>query len=84
MIQARNPDVAAALIDELEAFPLTPTLEEAASSARELVGVQGFEPALWRALAAGERPPYREPEELEPGTVRQGWQREAVSEESEE
>ena len=79
MIQARNPDVAAALVNELEGFPPTPTLGEAASSARELVGIQGFEPPLWRSLAAGERPPDREPEELEPGTVKQGWQHEASS-----
>ena len=62
MIQARNPDVAAALVNELEGFPLTPVLGEAASIARELVGIQGFEPPSWRALAAGERPPDREPE----------------------
>ena len=79
VIQARNPDVAAALVNELEGFPSTPTLGEAASSARELVGVQGFEPLSWRSLAAGERPPDREPEELEPGTVKQGWQHEASS-----
>ena len=35
MIQARNPDVAAALVNELEGFPLTPVLREAASTARE-------------------------------------------------
>ena len=53
MIQVRNPDVAAALITELE-FPMTPILGEAASTVGELVGVQGFEPPSWRALAAGE------------------------------
>ena len=79
LIQARNPDVAAALVNELEGFPSTPTLGEAASSARELAGILGFEPPSWRSLAAGERPPDREPEELEPGTVKQGWQHEASS-----
>ena len=79
MIQARNPDVAAALVNELEGFPLTPVLGEAASTVRELVGVQGFEPPSWRALSAGLRPPDREPEEFEPGTVRRGWQHEASS-----
>ena len=78
MIQARNPDVVAALVTELEGFPRTPILGEAASSARELVGAWGFEPS-WRALAAGERPPDREPEEFEPGTVMRGWQHEAAS-----
>ena len=53
-----------------EGFPMTPILGEAASTTRELVGVQGFEPPSWRALAAGERPPDREPEEFEPGTVK--------------
>ena len=79
MIQARNPDVAAALVTELEGFPRTPILGEAASTARELVGARGFEPPSWRALAAGERPPDREPEEFEPGTVMRGWQHEAAS-----
>ena len=73
MIQART------LVNELEGFPLTPVLGEAASTARELVGVQGFEPPSWRALVAGERPPDREPEEFEPGTVKRGWQHEASS-----
>ena len=30
MIQARNPDVAAALVNELEGFPVTPVLGECA------------------------------------------------------
>ena len=79
MIQARNPDVAAAFVNELEGFPVTPVLGECASTARELVGVRGFEPLSWRALAAGERPPDREQEEFEPGNVRRGWQHEASS-----
>ena len=79
MIQARNPDVAAALVNELEGFPLTPVLGQAASTARELVGGQRFEPPSWRALAVGRRPLDREPEEFEPGTVRRGWQHEASS-----
>ena len=73
MIQAGNPDVAAALLHELEEFPLTPVLGEAASTARELVGVQGFEAPLWRAQAAGERRPDREPGEGGNMRRRQEW-----------
>ena len=39
----------------------------------------GFEPPSWQEVAAGARPPFREPENFEPGTVRGGWQQEASS-----
>ena len=68
MIQARNPDVAAALIIELEGFPMTPILGKAAPTARELVGVQGHH--------HGE---HWQQEKGEPGTVKRGWQHEAAS-----
>ena len=37
----------------------------------------GFDPSSWYAAAQGARPPLRDPEDFEPGTVRQGWQHEA-------
>ena len=44
---------------------------------RQLIGVMGFEPPSWEAAAGGTRPPPREPDHFEPGTVRSGWQHEA-------
>ena len=38
-----------------------------------------FEPPSWRALCRGARPPDRDAVEMEPGTVRRGWQHEAAS-----
>ena len=52
-------------------------LEAAAEARRELVGVMGFEPPFWQAMSDGARPPLREPEDVEKGTVRRGWQHEA-------
>ena len=39
----------------------------------------GFGPLSWRALVEGARPEPVEPENLESGSVRRGWQHEAVS-----
>ena len=39
----------------------------------------GFEPPSWQAAALGVRPLPREPDDIEPGCVRQGWQHEASS-----
>ena len=47
--------------------------------ARDLVGVGGFDPPSWISLANGARPHTRQPEDFEPGGVRQGWQHEAAS-----
>ena len=71
MIQVRNPDVVAAFVTGLEGF-------NSSFGTRGLVGVQGFEPPSWKALAAGERPCDGEPEEFD-GTVMRGWQHEASS-----
>ena len=78
MIQARHPNVAAELFRQMQGFPMSPTLQEAAPARRELMGVMGFEPPTWSQMAAGARAPEREPEDFEPGWVR-GWQHEATS-----
>ena len=44
----------------------------------------GFEPPSWEALDSGARPTIREPDEFEPGGVRQGWQHEAASRDNSE
>ena len=77
MFRQRHPEVAAQLVDQLEGFPDTPVLEAAATAARSLNGVMGFEPPSWHALAAGARP-EPQPEEFE---IRSqgGWQHEAAS-----
>ena len=66
-------------VEELEGFPTTPFLRAAADAKKNLTGFLGFEPPSWEAVAAGARPPLREPEDFEPGIVRQGWQHEASS-----
>ena len=66
MIRQRHPDVAAQLVLHL-GVPHTPSLEAAASAARFLRGVQGFEPPSWEALAQCVRPAPRQPDEFEPG-----------------
>ena len=43
-----------------------------------LRGVGGFDPAPWRELMRGARPPLRDPLEFEPGGQRDGWQHEAA------
>ena len=79
MINERHPQVADLLVEELEGLPRTSCLAAAASAARELTGVRDFDPPSWHALAQGARPASREPEELEPGCTRDGWQHEAAS-----
>ena len=79
MIRQRHPDVAAQLVLQLEGHPHTPSLEAAASAARSLRGVQGFEPPSWEVLTHGVRPAPRQPDEFEPGCERKGWQDEVAS-----
>ena len=43
--------------------------QEAATTARSLVAIMGFEPPSWRAVMAGARPPPVQPEEFEPCTT---------------
>ena len=68
MIQTRHPAVADLVVHHMER-----------GAAIQLEGIQGFEVPQWRDLAAGLRPPDREPEEHEPGGIRRGWQHEASS-----
>ena len=71
--------MAGQLVDQLEGHPETPFLRSAAEARKDLIGVMGFEPPSWQAVSDGARPPFREPEDVEPGTVRRGWQHEACS-----
>ena len=79
MISARHPAVVDMIIRELDGHPVTPCLSAASRIVRDLVGVGGFEPPSWISLVNGARPHMRQPEEYEPGGVRQGWQHEAAS-----
>ena len=80
MIRDRHPVVATTIVNALENDPASPCLGTASRAAQDLDGVEEFEVPQWRALAAGLRPPPREPEEFEPGCQRAGWQHEASSE----
>ena len=53
-------------------------MHAAATVARELTREGGFEPPSWQELALGARRQPREPEDLEPGSTRDGWQHEAA------
>ena len=77
MIVGRHPRVARQLVAELEHEPQTRFLQAAEMARRQLTGVMGFDPPSWEAAVAGTRPPLREPDHFEPGTVRSGWQHEA-------
>ena len=79
MVQKRHPGVVAHLLTHLEGVPVGQSLTSASAAARSLVGVHGFDIPSWRSLAAGVRPPPRDPEDHEPGSPRQGWQHEASS-----
>ena len=79
MICDRHPVVAERLLRQLEGHPTTPCLRAAGSAAQSLEGVLGWSPPSWTALANGERPESRPPEEFELGARRGGWQHEAAS-----
>ena len=79
VIGQRHPTVASKLVGELEGMPSTPFLNAAVEARRHLTRTMGFEPPSWHEVAAGARPPFRDPENFEPGTVRGGWQQEASS-----
>ena len=60
--------------------PVAPaTLLAAQTVAGQLVGVEGFDPPSWEALADRQRPPRRDPDDSEPGDFRHVWQHEASS-----
>ena len=79
MVQQRHPWIAALFVANLSGQPHTPFLR-AASEATFHLARAGFEAPTWHALARGARPGPREPEEIEPGAVRRGWQHNASSE----
>ena len=79
MVQRRHPHVAAALVTELQGSPTSPSLQAASQCRAELTGKMGFVPPSWDALAHGERPLLREPEDREPGMSQRGWQHEACT-----
>ena len=74
MIGQKHPTVAPKLVGKLEGMPSTPFLNAAVEARRHLTGTMGFERPSWHEVAAGARPPFRDPENFEPGTVRGGWQ----------
>ena len=51
---------------QLEGVPVGHSLTSASAAARSLDGVHGFDIPSWRSLAAGARPPLRDPEDHEP------------------
>ena len=73
MVQKRHPGVVGHLLTQLEGVPVGHSLTSASAAARSL------DIPSWRSLAAGARPPPRDPEDNEPGCPRQGWQHEASS-----
>ena len=75
VMRSRHPDVAHQLAEELDGFPTTPFLRAAVDAQRNLTGLMGFKPPSWEAVAGAST--IARPEDLEPGTVRQGWQHEA-------
>ena len=79
VIRKRHPEIAERLVAEFERGPHTPFLRAAVDAQRSLTGTLGFEPPSWQAAALGARPLPREPDDFEPGCVRQGWQHEASS-----
>ena len=78
MIRQRHPEVALEMVRQLNGVDACPSLHAASGAARELTGVDGFEPPTWDALANGLRPPTHDADEFEPGAKR-GWQHEAAS-----
>ena len=57
MIWKRHPEVALEMVRQLNGFDACPSVRAASRAARELTGVEGFEPSTWDALANGLRPP---------------------------
>ena len=78
MANQRHPDIADVLVNHLEAGGETPYLSAAVAAAIELLGVEGFVPPSWSALALGARPPPPQ-EDFELDALRGGWQHEASS-----
>ena len=80
MIQQRHPRIAALFVGQLSGQPHTTFLRAAAEVPIHLARA-GFVAPTWDALVLEEaRPPPQEPEHVEPGGVRRGWQHSAASE----
>ena len=78
MIRKRHPEVALEMVRQSNGVGACPSLHAASRAARELTGVEGFEPPTWDALANGLRHPTHDADEFEPGAKR-GWQHEVAS-----
>ena len=79
MINARHPDVATALIQQLNGQPLTPCLREAQEAANSVSRATGWVPPSWNEFAAGARPEVLDPDQFELWDPQRGWQHEAAS-----
>ena len=79
MVRERHPEIATTILRRMGDPMAPPTLVAARTVAGQLVGVAGFDPPSWEALADGQRPPLRDPDDSEPGDFRHGWQHEASS-----
>ena len=78
MTRKRHPEVALEIVCQVNGVDACPSLHAASRVARELTGVEGFEPPTWDALANRLRPPTHDADEFEPG-ANGGWQHEAAS-----
>ena len=78
MVQSRHPQIADIMVYQLEGVTESPCMGAASSAAAELDELDDLVVPRWSELAAGARPPSREPEYHEPGAPRQGWQHEAA------
>ena len=78
MVQSRHPQIADIMVYQLEGVTESPCMGAASSAAAELDELDDLVVPRWSELAAGSRPPSREPEHHEPGAPRHGWQHEAA------
>ena len=78
MMQSRHPQIADIMVYHLEGVTESPCLGAASSAAAELDELDDMDVPQWSELAAGLRPPSREPEHHEPGAPRHGWKHEAA------
>ena len=79
MINGRHPDVATALIQQLNGQPVTQCLREAQEAANSVSRATGWVPPSWNELAAGARPEVLDPDQFELWDPQRGWQHEAPS-----
>ena len=78
MVSSRHRNVATRFVVNLKGAPDTPSLGAAASAMWSLTGTMGFGPPSW-SVGGGSSSENVGPEDLEPGSVRRGWQHEAAS-----